>query len=609
MFPLQTTFKFIGMQVKAISCSYCMIGLILAWVAIAVGFICLGIGSSPLYLLGLLGLLPLTGLMLWIHGRHKLQAQLEQFRRDWGNEIERKRNQPEIALFHGLSVHNALAHAASIDDQTWADLNMDEVFRTVDRTLTTPGQCMLYHILRTPLLSDEILRGRSQLIQLFQTDADIREQVQLSLLRLGTQKVNGITHLLWCPETPPGRIRFLYSALTLLALGGAAAYSLLLNLSALFSIVLPIYFLNMLVTYRIRARLILQLEAIAYLGALIRTAERILNLDCPGLADIQNKLRPIVSATRPIAQKTRFLKPETAFNSDISFLLLTHLSIYFVHDVRMYYAIIDQIQQHNEALKTLYRLLGELDAMQSAASYREGVPRYVEPVFCSDESRLEATDLYHPLLTEAVSNSIELKTSGLCVTGSNMAGKTTFIRTLGLNALLAQTLYTCLADSYRAPYFHIISSINERDDLMAGKSYYLVEAEQLLKMVRLSEQEQALLCLIDEPLGGTNSHERLAASLGIIRYMCHQGALVTITTHDLQLARKLEHILDCYHFSDSVDRHGRHFDYRLKQGIASGSNALRLLEYLEYPQEIVNMANQSKCYTAKDPKPSTGENK
>jgi hypothetical protein len=590
MFPWLTAFKSIAMQLKAISSSFYMIGLVLVWVAITVSFVCLGIGSSPLYLLGLLALVPLTGLIVWIHSRLRIQGQLEQLRKDWGNEIERKRNLSEIALLHNFNSEDSLEHSTSIDDQTWADLNMDEVFKTIDRTLTTPGQCTLYHILRTPLLSGEILRERHQFIQLFRTNTDIREQVQLALLGLDMQKGNGITYLLWQTEPAPGRIRFLYSALALLALGSAVIALLLLDLSALFVVVLPVYFLNMLVTYRIRARLILQLKAIAYLGSLIRTAERIAHLECPELADLQERLRHVVSATQSIAKKIRFLKPENAFSSDITFLVSAHLSIYFVHDVRMYYAIQDQIREHNEDLKTLYSLIGELDAMQSAASYRKGLPRCVEPEFCPGEFRLDATELYHPLLTEAVSNAIELKARGLCVTGSNMAGKTTFIRTLGLNALLAQTLYTCLAESYRAPYFRIVSSINEKDDLMAGKSYYLVEAEQLLNMVRLSEEDQALLCLIDEPLGGTNSHERLAASLGIIRYMVKQGTLVAITTHDLQLARKLEDVLDCYHFSDSVDRHGLHFDYQLKHGIASSTNAIRLLEYLKFPAEIVNKA-------------------
>lgn len=594
MFPWLTVLKSIGMQLKATSRSYSTIGLILVWVLVAGSSVCLGTWSSPFYFFGLLALAPLTGLIVWAHTRLKNQRQLEQLRKGWGSEIERKRNLPEIALLHGFALEEALEQSALIDNQTWADLNMDDVFKAVDRTLTTPGQCMLYHILRTPLLSGDILRGRSQIIRLFQSDARVREQIQLALLRLGLQKGNGITYLLWHPEKPPGRIRFLYLALALLASGSAIVYLTLLNLYALFAIVLPVYLLNLLVTYHIRARLVLQLEAIAYLGGLIRAAKRILHIDCPELADIQDKLRHIVVATRSIAKKTRFLKPETAFNFDIGFLLWAHLSIYFVHDVRMYSAILGQIQQHGKALTTLYRILGELDAMQAAASYREGISRYVEPEFCSGESRLEATDLYHPLLTEAVSNSIKLKASGLCVTGSNMAGKTTFIRTVGLNALLGQTISTCLANSYRAPYFQIISSINEKDDLLAGKSYYLVEAEQLLKMVRLSEEDQALLCLVDEPLGGTNSHERLAASLGIIRYLSQQHALVAITTHDLQLAKQLKDVLDCYHFSDSVDRDGLHFDYRLRPGIASGRNAVKLLEYLKFPAEIVGMANQRK---------------
>jgi hypothetical protein len=406
------------------------------------------------------------------------------------------------------------------------------------------------------------------------------------LLRLGIHKGNGITYLLWKPEATHGHTRIFYSVLGLLALGGAVTGLFLWDWSILFTTVFPIYLLNMLATYRIRENLARQIEVIRYLGALIRTGERILSIDCPELADIQSRLREVVLATKPIAFQTWFLKPENTYSSDLGFLISAHLSIYFAHDVRTCYSVLNKINKHIKALKILFKLVGELDAMQAAASYRKGVSNYVEPVFCNGEPHLEAIDLSHPLIAEAVPNSIALKAKGLCITGSNMAGKTTFIRTLGLNALLAQTLYTCLAESYQASLFKIISSINEKDDLVAGKSYYLVEAEQLLRMVKLSEEDQALLCLVDEPLGGTNSNERVAASLSITRYMANQGALVAITTHDLQLARKLNDVFDCYHFSDNVDHRGMHFDYQLRQGIASSSNAIKLLEYLEYPEEV-----------------------
>jgi DNA mismatch repair ATPase MutS len=235
-------------------------------------------------------------------------------------------------------------------------------------------------------------------------------------------------------------------------------------------------------------------------------------------------------------------------------------------------------------------LTGELDALQSVASYREGLTGYAEPNFSDQELLLEIKDAKHPLVSDPVPNSITIRGKGISVTGSNMAGKTTFLRTLGVNALLAQTIYTCLARSYTASHFRIISLISETDSLTEGKSFYLVQAEQLLRMVRSSEKDVVTLCLIDEPLAGTNSSERTAASFEILRYLFDHKALVVVATHDLELARKLEFGFRSYHFTDKVDRKGLSFDFKLKDGITSTSNAIRLLEYLDYPEDIVKRA-------------------
>jgi len=212
------------------------------------------------------------------------------------------------------------------------------------------------------------------------------------------------------------------------------------------------------------------------------------------------------------------------------------------------------------------------------------------PDFSDEELLLDIKDARHPLLPDAVPNSITIRERGITITGSNMAGKTTFLRTLGVNAILAQTIYTCLATSYTANYFRIISLISETDSLIEGKSYYLVQAEQLLRMIRSSEKDVLTLCLIDEPLAGTNSLERIVASFEILRYLFDHKALAVVATHDLELAGKLEFGFKSYHFTDKVDQEGLSFDFKLRDGITSTSNAIRLLEYLDYPEDIIKRA-------------------
>lgn len=561
--------------------------LIVFSIGFAFAIILLGLKVDPLYYWGLLILLPLIILNIRIYQKNTLQKLLCQIREEWGKEKVKNRNFSEIETFYRYSTSQHDNNDIFLDDQTWSDLNMNDLYSKIERTMTNPGECILYNILRTPLLSDKILKKRKEIIRLFQTNKEIREHIQIRLLGMGKQKGNGVTALL-CGELPPSTaFKYLFSFLALLALISIIAVPLLWGSAGIIILILPLYVINLLVTSKIRARLLLQLSAIRYLGAMIRLSKKLAAIKCPELADCCEKLKKATSATEKIARKTFLLFPESSFCSDIGTLLYAHIDIYFLREVRIFYAVLDEIHAHKEELRLIYRLIGELDALQSAASYREGLAAYVEPNFSDKEFLLEIKDARHPLLTNPVPNSITIREKGVTITGSNMAGKTTFLRTLGVNAILAQTIYTCLAASYTGSYFRIISLINEADNLIEGKSYYLIEAEHLLKMIKSSEKEILTLCLIDEPLAGTNSSERVIASFEVLNYLIDHNALVIVATHDLELAGKLKFAFKSYHFTDDVDDQGLKFDFKLREGITSTSNAIRLLEYLDYPKDIV----------------------
>jgi len=557
-------------------------------VGFALTIVLMGIRVDPSFYWGLLILLPLITFSILIYQKNTLQKLLCQIREEWGKDKDKNRNFSEIESFYRYSTSQRDNNDIFIDDQTWSDLNMNDLYSKIERTMTNPGECILYNILRTPLLSDKILKKRNETIRLFQTNKEFREKIQIRLHRMGKQKGNGITALI-CEDLPPSTpFKYLFSFLALLALISIIAVPFLWGSAGIIVLILPLYIVNLLVTNKVRGRLLFQLASIRYLGAMIRLGERIAAFECPELADYRAELKKATSATKKIVRKTLLLFPEGSVSSDIGTLLYAHIDIYFLREVRIFYAVLDEINAHKEELRSIYRLIGELDALQSAASYREGLSGYVEPDFSGKELLLEIKDARHPLLTDPVPNSITIRGKGITITGSNMAGKTTFLRTLGVNAILAQTVYTCFATSYTGNYFRIISLINEADNLIEGKSYYLMQAEHLLRMIRSSEKETLTLCFIDEPLAGTNSSERVVASFEILRYLIDHNALVVVATHDLDLAGKLEFGFKSYHFTDDVDEQGLKFDFKLREGITSTSNAIKLLEYLDYPEDIVN---------------------
>ena len=166
---------------------------------------------------------------------------------------------------------------------------------------------------------------------------------------------------------------------------------------------------------------------------------------------------------------------------------------------------------------------GEVDAAIGIASYRAGRDDWSRPELRTGGAT-ELTDLRHPLIDDAVPNSIVLKPGhGVLVTGSNMSGKSTFLRTVGVNAILAQTINTCLAQAYRAPVFHVRSCIGRTDDLLSGTSYYLAEVEALLELVRASTSPAPHLFLLDELFRGTNAVERIAAGQAVLHAAARRG--------------------------------------------------------------------------------------
>lgn len=202
---------------------------------------------------------------------------------------------------------------------------------------------------------------------------------------------------------------------------------------------------------------------------------------------------------------------------------------------------------------------------------------------------MQVEDLYHPLLTEAVANSFQVS-GGTLVTGSNASGKSTFLKNVAMNSILAQTLGTCTCSSYRAPFLKVMTSMALRDDIESGESYFIVEIKSLKRILDESKKPEPLLCIIDEVLRGTNTIERIAASSRILAALHQNWVIPFAATHDIELSYILEDLYDNYHFEEEVKEKEVVFSYILKKGRATSRNAIRLLDMLEYDLGIVEGA-------------------
>lgn len=207
--------------------------------------------------------------------------------------------------------------------------------------------------------------------------------------------------------------------------------------------------------------------------------------------------------------------------------------------------------------------------------------------------QLRCEGLFHPLIPDPVPNDCHVDSRSLLITGSNMAGKSTYLRAVGTAAVLAQTLATVPARSWVAPTLRVETLVGRADDLMDGKSYFYAEAERVKEMLDIAGGEHRCLFTIDELYRGTNTRERVAAAYAVLSHLESLGHLCVVATHDLELLDLLGDRWDLWHFVETVNRTGVLFDYRIRAAVAATPNALRLLQRLDYPSEVVRRANDT----------------
>jgi energy-coupling factor transporter ATP-binding protein EcfA2 len=233
--------------------------------------------------------------------------------------------------------------------------------------------------------------------------------------------------------------------------------------------------------------------------------------------------------------------------------------------------------------------IGELDALSALAAARRDNPGWCTPEL-DVLPVLAAEALGHPLIAaeRRVTNDVEVGPPGtlLLVTGSNMSGKSTLLRSIGLNAVLAQAGGCVCASRLRMAPSDLQSSIRIHDSLELGLSYFMAALARLKGVVDAAEHPRdgrVVLYLLDEVLQGTNSAERSIAVRAVARHLLEAGAIGAMTTHDLSLAEEepLESSARLVHFTEIVDDQGTmRFDYRLREGIATSRNALRLMQMI-----------------------------
>jgi hypothetical protein len=531
-----------------------------------------------------------------------------------------------------------------IDDITWNDLNMDEVFCRIDTSFSAAGEEYLYFLLRTPSFSLKELSAREEVARFFAENEDVRLDVQWILHRLGhTGKFSLYDYLdyLGDLEVPSKRVAVLIDLLyvPLIFLSAWQVMPWLVVLVVLLGFQIVRYFAE-------KERMQPYLISLSYVLRLVISCDQLANRlsELGGVLKLQ--IRQAVRELRPLSNQALWLIAGGSLggaavgNGNPLDLLLDYVRMLTHVDLVLFYRMLRFLRRHEEAVDVLLTCAGRIEAGIVIASYRASLGEgYCLPVFTeaqaersvisTDNSEGSQTvgenevdnsegsqtvgenkandsgcgqtvinkngmvirDGYHPLVADPVKNSIVAK-KGVLLTGSNASGKSTFLKMAALQVLFAQTIHTCLASSYEAPMVHLLTSMSLRDNVREGDSYFMAEIKSLQRILRAAEGSSVpVYCMIDEVLRGTNTVERIAASEQILRSLTGEKILCFAATHDLELTTLLEGVYENYHFEEVIREGDIRFPYLLQKGAATTRNAILLLDILGYPEQMVHEAS------------------
>ena len=335
-----------------------------------------------------------------------------------------------------------------------------------------------------------------------------------------------------------------------------------------------------------REREAIKSRGIVYLRDIIKASKKISNIKNNDIKEYIDNIKGNLKEVKDIDRSTLFIGIINMWQG-----FFEVISTLFLIEECAYYKISRVLKEKKKYIMNIFYTVGELEAILAISGYQKNLKNsYVKPSFTKEVS-LNITEGVHPLLDSPVANSISIKDKGIVLTGTNMSGKSTFLRMLGINILLSQTFYFALAKEYKASFFNIVSSISPNDDLSKGKSYYMAEAEGILRIVNALKKELPVFCPIDEIFRGTNPIERIAMSAEILTYINNGRTVPIVATHDRELVDILKDSYEFYYFSEDVDNeNGLNFDYKLKSGVSQTRNAIRLLDYIGYPKEVTEGA-------------------
>jgi DNA mismatch repair ATPase MutS len=525
-------------------------------------------------------------LLLQYSNKRKSNKKIEQIRLAWGKPKKEKFYFESISKLAN-TIREKRFHQLS--EQTIRDIDFHDLFTFIDRTTSKVGQQYLFKKLIQP--TNDLEDKSKQFIEVFTANTQLREDIQLELLKLSGDNAYYVSSLLQDKLLDrPAWLKFLILDLMIVITLLIFSFSypvLVLTLIVLFAINMFLHFWNKNNTFQF-------IRSFPQLSVLINVSENISKKDSLFSNALVNES---ISNLKSFQRKASLisLDNDVGIQGELSQLgsyFFELIKAFFLIEIFALFQIVKELEARKSSILILFNYVGDIDTSVSVASLRGGSLKTCQPTFLNTKKELIAKNLYHPLLKNCTKNDLTINGKSVLITGSNMSGKSTFLRTLAINTILAQTIYTCFADEFTLPILKLFSSIRTEDNLLEGTSYYLQEVNTMASLINEVASTHQNLFIVDEVFKGTNTIERIASAKAILSYLNQSKNIVIVSTHDIELSAMLELEYDLYHFTETIENGMLHFDHQIKVGPLKTRNAIKLLELSNYPAEIISEATR-----------------
>jgi ABC-type multidrug transport system fused ATPase/permease subunit len=461
------------------------------------------------------------------------------------------------------------------------------LFQYICRTSSRPASDRLAEYLKQSAAREEILRRREAVAELQPLVEWRQELMTLGYLNAGAGN-DPAPLMQWLASNDlfrkTGREKIITGSLSLLAL--ASVILVITGLPA--AIMAPVFGVNF-IFYFTRFKKISKLqEQVSRSSDLLKAYSEIIRLiedrdfAAPLLQDLQSHFKGEISASQRIRQLSKLVG---RLDSRLNVLVSIPLNLLFFSDIHFCLALERWKREHAQRIAVWFAAMAELEVLASLANMAFNNHDWVFPEVTDDYFVLRAEMMGHPLIPAGrrISNDFSVEGPGqaIVITGSNMSGKSTFLRTCGINAVLAFAGAPVCASAFTVSLVRLHSSMRISDSLEENISSFYAELRRLRAIISGAETDPKVFLLLDEILRGTNSDDRYTGSVALIKQLTGYGSVAMVATHDLRLAgleKDLPDNIENYHFDVKVNDEELFFDYRLTPGVCSSFNASLLMK-------------------------------